>query len=637
MRKRGRRARRTATLVFVLLGLAWGGLLGRWQVTGTGSLLDRLEFVSLDLRFGIFGPRPPPRDVVIVAIDDEVVRRFGTAVLPRQTVAKLVHGIAAHAPRAIAVDILFASPGSPETDAELAEALRATKALIAAVALFEGESGPIPQPTDVIWPDQRFSESRSGIVNLSTDASGTPRFVPLLFRLRDRIGIGFPFAAAMAAAGASPVIEGQTITLGDLRIATDLGYHLPIRYYGPRATVRTVSAAQVLRGEASAADLRDRIVLVGNTAVAAGDTFATPFGGFVPGVEILATSVGNIVAGDGLARTLTTRWADAAAAVAMPVILVLLMSMGRIAVGFALSAVLLTAWVGATIVAFGAGYWLSAITPLAAAIPIAAAYGIARIWVDHRHIGELSVTTDKLRRFQAPALADRVSDDPDFLRKPVSLSLPVVFIDLSGFTGLSEALGPERTQAFLKEYHRLVDDAFTRHGGFAVDFMGDGAMGLFGFPDPSPRDPCRTVDAALALHAAVRDQLPALTGTDDHPVKARIGAHLGPVVVSRLGGDWHEQITATGDTVNVTSRLLEVAKQNGASMVFSQDLVEAAGQGCLDGAGLSFGPPIEVLVRGRALPIVVRMHPTPAPPQASARPEAARPGVPESAAPAERS
>ena len=84
-------------------------------------------------------------------------------------------------------------------------------------------------------------------------------------------------------------------------------------------------------------------------------------------------------------------------------------------------------------------------------------------------------------------------------------------------------------------------------------------------------------------------------------VGVRIGAHYGPVVISRLGPSAHQHITATGDTVNVASRLLEIAKQHNATTAISDDCLTAAGK---PSTCASFQAR-RAAVRGRARPVVV--------------------------------
>jgi len=88
------------------------------------------------------------------------------------------------------------------------------------------------------------------------------------------------------------------------------------------------------------------------------------------------------------------------------------------------------------------------------------------------------------------------------------------------------------------------------------------------------------------LPPAMRDQL-----------GFKIGAHFGPIVASRLG-ESHQHITATGDTVNVASRLMEVAAKNGARLALSDTLLDAADfQGAPDGV---LSGPLLTQVRGRS-------------------------------------
>jgi adenylate cyclase len=100
------------------------------------------------------------------------------------------------------------------------------------------------------------------------------------------------------------------------------------------------------------------------------------------------------------------------------------------------------------------------------------------------------------------------------------------------------------------------------------------------------------------LPAAARDRL-----------DFRIGLHFGPAVLSRLGSPTHQQITATGDTVNVASRLLEVAKQQHCRVVVAEDVFAAASATLppteIDAAAYA---PLTVPIRGRTGSLRVRIR-----------------------------
>jgi len=107
----------------------------------------------------------------------------------------------------------------------------------------------------------------------------------------------------------------------------------------------------------------------------------------------------------------------------------------------------------------------------------------------------------------------------------------------------------------------------------------------------------------MHLHESLTAWLKALPSVARR-LSARASGHYGPAVVSRLGPAEHQHITATGDTVNLTSRLLEVAKQERASLVISEDLYAAAG--APEALALGADATHDVQIRGHREPLRVR-------------------------------
>jgi len=276
------------------------------------------------------------------------------------------------------------------------------------------------------------------------------------------------------------------------------------------------------------------------------------------------------------------------------------LSLTRVGLGLVLAALPLSIFLVASVVSFAHGIWLSMALPLAGLVPLGPYLG-ARLWLDRAEARRLTESRDGLLRFLPPAVAEKLTEAPDFLAVPVQQRAAVLFLDLSGFTSASEGLGPVRTQAMLKAMHDRVEEAVTARGGAVTSFMGDGAMALFGLPETRPDDADRAVAAAFDLADTMRAWLAGLA-PGEAPAGVRIGAHAGPVVLSRLGGARNQHITATGDTVNTTARLLDVAKAEGAVVVLSAALLAArAARAPLP------GPATEktVAIRGRQAPLDV--------------------------------
>jgi adenylate cyclase len=609
-------------LVFALAGALWGLWLARLHLDGGASPLDRLESLALDLRFRILGPRPAPDGVVIVAIDEATIRAVGTYPLSRGVLADVVRAVAAAAPRVIALDFLFLEDGGSGADRALAEALALSPSVIGAAAVFpagdaapvpasDAETavdlgiGPVPRAASVSWPAGVFlGRARPGFVNVSVDAGGTPRHVPLLVAAGGGVAPGFVLVAVATADDVEPRFAGDAVMLGERRQPLDLGHNLALAFYGPAGAIRTISAERLLDGDAEAmAALRGRTAIIGTTALGSGDSFATPFDDNIPGVEVLATGVANLSTGEGLVRDAAVRRVDAAAMIALPLVVVLLMAIGSPAVGLALAAVVVIGWLVTAQLAFDAGLWLNVALPLAAAVPTAVAYGIARYLVEHRIAARLGETRAALERMQSPLIADQLAD-PGFLAEPAACDAAVLFLDLSGFTGLSERLGPAETRSFLKGFHERVGSTVTARDGLIVAFMGDGAMVVFGFPESRGDEAERALTSLRELAAGIGRFIGEAAPRSAMTV--RFGLHFGPVVVSRLGAAAQQHITATGDTVNVASRLLEIAKANRAQAAVGEAVFCSVPVDRRAAAEAGFGSPRTVAVRGRAGGVAVR-------------------------------
>ena len=600
-----------------MAAIAWGALLGTSHLAGKSTVLDRLESLLLDLRFLLAGPRPPPMEIVIVALDDDTVQRVGRYPFPRGMLAQLIRSVDSHRPKAIAVDVLFLDPGDSNGDATLALALEDARAVIAAGGLLA--EGPktvrpghhplsgVPRLRSVLWPVRPIGDAAAiGLVNISTDHGGTPRHLPLVMQLGNVLIPSFALRTAARAVGTDPQVLPGRLQIGRVTSITDFGANLPLRFYGPRGTVRTISASLVLSGEIPDGALRDQVVVIGVTALGTSDTFNTPFDSVLPGVEVLATGIGHLVSGDGLVRGTAVRRADAVLAIVLPTLAILLLSLRRVGLGLLLLAGMGTIWIIVVLVAFRQGVWLSMSVPLAAVVPPAAAYMGIRLWIGRRVEQKLDTAQDTLRRFHPPALARNLVVSPAYLESPVQQYASVLFIDLSGFTGASERLGPERTRALLKDFHLLIEREVTANGGLVLSYLGDGAMILFGLLEPKQDDARRALRTAVSLVREACRWLHSLSLDVQPTLGVRVGAHWGPVVLSRLGGEQHQQITVAGDSVNVASRLLEVAAGNQVRLVVSDDLYRAAGMATDEAESKLFGSATEIRVRGRSQPAMVR-------------------------------
>jgi adenylate cyclase len=600
-------------LVAVLLAGLWG--LGVYVAHSQGHLrsIDRAESAMAGFRLLLRGARTPPDLVTIVEIDDAVAKQLGGYPLARRDLAGIVEAIARLKPKVIALDFLLVDKGPEDGDAALARSLSAAPTAIAAAAEFrqssqavaipanEGPLSGLPRAERFLLPLKAFADqAQVGIVNMTTDQTGTPRAIPMLFRTADGIAMSLPLRVAAMATGAEPLIEPERLILGRLLIPTDADHGLPITFYGPRRTIRTIGADALLSGETDAAAIEDKIVVIGATLIGGGDVFPTPFEPVMPGVEVMATAITHLMAGDVMLRNRAVRTVDGIVCVLLPMLLVGLLAWRRSAAGLAAAASLVVIWMCTTQLAFSSGISLSAALPIAATAPPAILFGAVQLLTGRRRAQYFAMKSQLLEQFQAPVMQEWLTKNPNFLAEPVRQNAAIVFIDLNGFTSLSEVLGPDRVRELLKEFHALVDREVDSCGGMITGFQGDGAMIMFGLPEAASNDARNAADCATRLCESTARWLVSLPPAVASQLGYKVGAHFGIIIASRLGGMSHHHITATGDTVNVASRLMEVAAHQGAELAVSDELLRAAGRNCALFERGELTGPSETAIRGRS-------------------------------------
>jgi adenylate cyclase len=612
------RLRRLHLLAPPLLAGLWAVWLGMQHLHGDMWFVGRVEATMADLRTSMRGTRAPSDRVAIVAIDDAVARDDGGYPISRATIARIVDAIAAGKPKAIGLDMLLVDPGPEEADAALRRALKQNPTVIGTAAVFESSSqvlnggdgilSDVPHADRFLLPLPRFAEaSVIGVVNVATDQVGTPRAVPMVFTDGGRIELSFPLRLAALAEGAAPSVGRDGVRFGNRFVPTDLGHSLPLAFFGPHGTVDTISAAAVLDGSVDPKSFAGKIVIVGVTVTGSGDVFPSTFDPVLPGAEVMATAVSHLVQGDGLLRDNTIRLADFGIAVVLATVVVGLVTWRRSTVSYAAITALLAGWAIANVAAFANGVWFSVALPLTAVGPPAILFGAAQLWLGRRRAQRYATQSKMLQHVHAPGFSEWLARNPDFLTEPIRQDAAILFIDISGFTGLSEKIGPDAVRELLDGFYRLVDKEAVASAGAITSFAGDGAMLIFGLPEPSPHDALNAAQCCVRLIRRMREWLPTLPPEIGTRIGFKMGAHFGPVVASRLGGERNQQITAAGDTVNVANRLMEVAADRGADLAISKKLLEAAGPNSAPAKEGVLSGELESRIRGRARPLSLRV------------------------------
>lgn len=440
-----------------------------------------------------------------------------------------------------------------------------------------------PSPSGVVAPLSPLAESAAtlGHVTVLLDRDGALRHDQAVIGFGEGFYPSLPVAALLVrdgvAANAGVLHLGEGVDLGGRRIPTDGRMRLTVNHYGPAGTISTHSLIDLLEGRVPPAALAGRVVIVGASAHGAADLFVTPFTQRLPGAEHYATVVDNIVTGRLLVDRDRTAWIDGLAILACGIAAA---AFGRFlppALGVAGLAGLAAGWflVAAAAFAMG-GLWLEVTHPAAAAALGFGVFATLRLGREGRARRLAERQRRNLSRYFSPQVATRLMDSDRPGLDDRTQQAAILFVDIVGFTGLAEHLAPHEAMNLLRRFYRLIEDSVFAHGGVVDKYLGDGAMAIFGVPDPGPADAERALRAARAMVDGVLAWRAEPNPSADAMITIAVGVHYGPVLVGDAGGARQFAFTVTGDAANTASRLETLCRRVGAAIVASDAVVELA-------------------------------------------------------------
>ena len=205
------------------------------------------------------------------------------------------------------------------------------------------------------------------------------------------------------------------------------------------------------------------------------------------------------------------------------------------------------------------------------------------------------------KRFLPDEISDAMSDEKLIaLRLGEERDIAVVFIDIRGFTSITERVGARTITELLTRYRTIIMDAATQHGGVVDKFLGDGALVIFGLNGNFKQACINAIEMAEHLPGAIDKWNGERSQEGLEEIGLAIGIHAGPAVIGAIGDDRRLEFTAVGDTVNTAARLEELAKHHDWPLVISRQIAQVAE---VDDTKFAAREPIQI--RGRVEPIEV--------------------------------
>ncbi len=417
--------------------------------------------------------------------------------------------------------------------------------------------------------------ANSGYFNMIPDTDGTMRWSPLVIKFANNYYSSLSLSVLhqyldwpqlslnLAGYGA------ESVKIGDITIPTDESGRLLVNYLGPAKTFPHYSIADILQGKIPAEKIRNKIVIVGATAIGIYDLRVTPFGATYPGVEIHATVIDNILHRNFLTHSSFTRFIDLCAIIIFGLLMGMIIPRLKAVTGIFYALLILVIFVAVNMFIFSKyNVWLNLIYPV-----FTMAFIYLGITVYH-YIKEEQEKKKIRGAFQYYLTASVINE---MLKDPTKLKLggdkkdlSVLFSDIRGFTTISEKLSPEELVRLLNEYLTAMTDVVFRHDGMLDKYMGDAIMAVFGAPLDQPDHARRSCLTALEMLSELH-RLQKKWQAEGKPVlNIGVGVNSGDMVVGNMGSEMRFDYTVMGDMVNLGSRLEGINKEYGSNIIISE-------------------------------------------------------------------
>ncbi len=433
----------------------------------------------------------------------------------------------------------------------------------------------------------------AGIFTALPDSDGVVRSSALLQRIDDGY---YPtlslatVAAALRARAIAPLWEGTVDTLseaernsggldaialfspqGPLRIPVGEALTSTVQFRGrggpAGGAFRYVSAADVLAGRVQPVLLAGAIVLVGTTAPGLNDLRATPVSAEYPGVEIHANLVKSILDDSFKQRPDFALAIEAGQALLLGLLLALLLPLLAPAWAIVLS---LAALAATAALNFALYQRYDMVLNLATLLLLVLGLFVLNLaWGYFFEVRRGQALVSRFGEYVAPELVAEMAEDPaQYSMEGESRELTVMFVDVRGFTTISEGLSPRQLREYINLYLTAMSEEIRdRHRGTLDKYIGDAVMAFWGAPVHCADHASRAVATALAMQATAERLSQDFVQRGWPALKIGIGLNSGTMHVGDMGSAIRRAYTVMGDAVNLASRLEGITKVYGAGIV----------------------------------------------------------------------
>ena len=530
-----------------------------------------------DTFFAIRGALTPPKEVVIVAIDessfDEIDLQWPW---PRSLHGKLLDSLFKAGAKTVAIDLLFGEPS--DNDWEFGEAIGRHKNVVLVndiATVIDPHYGYVQEK--IVEPSSIIHYSNPppllGFANMQAEEDGFVRKLSLELYEEEALSL---VAARNFASQLNLTIEEVT--------EEEKNFGRWINFIGPPRSIRTISYYQALEPEVYLPKdlLKDTLVFVGfvtasqaTTKLVSIDHYPAPFtrfgGGYYPGVEIHAQAAAGILAHTSIKR-LSLNEAQLYGLLAGVVTGFFFVNASILGGGIIWLLLVILSFVGLTYSFSEYSFFASPLYLLGPMSSVFLVNPFLQYWISIR---QRRYIRDAFSTYLAPQVVKQVLSDPKRLALGgEEFNATILFLDIAGFTSMSEKLSPKELIEVVNRNLGALAEIILKHEGMIDKFIGDCIMAAWGVPIVTKDHAIKACNAALEIQKI----LPELAKTEfektQSDMSVRIGLSTGSVVAGNVGGGKRFNYTTLGNDVNLSSRLESINKVYGTIAIISDSTAD---------------------------------------------------------------
>lgn len=536
------------------------------------GVLRPLEQAVADLLYS--GKRAVNNSIKIIAIEETSEAEYGYFTgWGRMRAAELVNALTKPEgkPAVIGFDINFITERDEEGDVAFAEAAaRHGSVVTASRAIFsakqELQNGKyVTNPLHLDFMEYPYAALRSvssyGFTDTMLDTDNYVRRSLLGVEADGKTVYSFAYevyATYMEQMGREPIMP-----------STDENGTFGIHYIAAPESYEVYAWSDVVNGKYDPRVFEDAVVLVGAYMPGMQDSFFVPIarGSQMYGVEIHA----NIV--DALCREysyeMAPRWEVTAINLVLCLAYFFILRKVSPVVGAIVGVLLSGGYLLTAVLLYTGGWYVYPVAFVLSLLLMLAVHIFGRYLVEWFSKQQM---LKEFKKYVAPQVLAEMNRTGELSIKlgGESREIAVLFVDIRGFTKLSEELEPEQVVEMLNEYLTLTTEAIFANGGTLDKFIGDATMAVFNAPVDLPDYKAKAVQAALDIVHGTKKMNERIKKKIGREVELGVGVNCGMAVVGNIGCETRMDYTAIGDTVNTASRL--EGKALGGQVVISETL-----------------------------------------------------------------